>query len=121
MKKSPPKVILVIDDDVDFLEEIQSLLSEKDYNVVTCSDSEQVMLMIGDYVPNLILLDLAMPSMRGEDLLPIIRAKHPEIPVIICTGLPESELQFLYRAGAKAIFQKPFSYNAFLRTLEKAA
>jgi DNA-binding NtrC family response regulator len=119
--KKPSKVILVIDDDNNFLEICQQLLLEKDYNVITCSQPEQAMMMIGDYSPQLVLLDLAMPYLRGEDLLRLIRAKHPEIPVMICTGLPDAEMQSLLKAGACAVVQKPFSHTELFRAIEKAA
>ena len=120
MKKSKSKVIFVVDDDVDFLDEIHSLLCEKNYTVVSCSDSEQALALIWDYHPDHIILDLAMPGVRGEDLLCILRRRHPEIPIVICTGIPNVETKMLLDHGASEVFQKPFSSDALFRTLEAA-
>ena len=120
MKKSS-KAILVIDDDAGFLGEVYELLSEKYSDVLTCSDPEQALVLIRDYSPKLIILDLGMPFLKGEDLLRLIHTKHPKIPIMICTGMPNAETQYLLHAGAFAVFQKPFSYTSFFQTLEKAA
>ena len=119
MKKA--KVVLVVDDDIDFLEEIHALLCERNYTVITCSDPEQVLALTRSYLPDQIILDLAMPHIRGENLLAVIRKRHPEIPVLICTGVPNVEVHGLLHNGASGVFQKPFSSDLLFRTLDQAA
>lgn len=121
MEKAKSKTILIIDDDAAFLEELHALLSEKNYNVVTCSNSEQALLMVRDYAPTMILLDLAMPSLTGEDLLHLIRMRHPHIPVMICTGVPNIDPWPLLENGATSVFQKPFHIENLFRAIDKAA
>ncbi len=114
------KVILVIDDDVEFLGEIHALLCERDYIVISCSNPDQVLTLIHNYVPDQIIMDLAMPRVRGEDLLRIVRQRYPQIPVLICTGVPNVNFQPLLDGGARDIFQKPFSPEALFRSLDAA-
>jgi DNA-binding NtrC family response regulator len=119
MKKG--KVVLVIDDDVDFLQEIHALLCEKNYTVISCADAGQALSLTWNCVPDKIILDLAMPHVRGEDLMRVIRKRHPHIPIVVCTGVPNAEVSNLLEGGAVEVFQKPFSSEALFRTLEAAA
>jgi DNA-binding NtrC family response regulator len=119
MKKS--RVILIVDDDKGFLEEIHALLCEKDYTVITCADAEQALLLVHNYLPDHIILDLAMPHFRGEDILSVLSKRHPHIPVMICTGVPNIETDHLRQSGASEVFQKPFSPDALFRALDRTA
>ena len=116
-----PRVILIVDDDVKFLEEIHALLCEKNYTVITCSDPEQALMLVSYYTPDQIILDLAMPRVRGEDLMRILRKRYPHIPVTVCTGVPDANPLPLLEGGAVNVFQKPFSSEALFRALEQAA
>lgn len=115
------KVVLIIDDDVEFLQEIHALLCEKNYTVISCADPRQAIELTWNYLPDQIILDLAMPQVRGEDLLRLLRKRHPQIPVVICTGVPNIEPRQFLSQGAVEVFQKPFSADALFRVLEAAA
>ena len=60
-------------------------------NVLTCQDSRAVMEMLDREEIGLILLDLVMPHLGGEELLALIREQHPEIAVIVISGLNQLE------------------------------
>jgi DNA-binding NtrC family response regulator len=60
-------------------------------NVITCQDSRAVMEILGREEIGLILLDLVMPHLGGEELLSLIREQHPEIAVIVISGLNQLE------------------------------
>jgi DNA-binding NtrC family response regulator len=115
-----PKVILIVDDDREFLDEIHALLCERDYTVISCSNAEQVLALTRNYLPDQIILDLAMPRVRGEDLLRILHKRHPQIPVVVCTGVPNVDPGPLLEGGCREVFQKPFSPEALFRSLEAA-
>lgn len=113
--------VLVIDDDADFLREIHGLLSEQSYDVRTCHDASQAIFCVNDYNPDKVVLDLAMPVLNGRQILDILRKRYPLIPVLICTGVPDIDINALRRAGASQIFQKPFSSEDFFSALDKSA
>jgi DNA-binding response OmpR family regulator len=115
------KVILIVDDDAAFLEDIQSLLTEHGHTVITCADPEQTLICIEDYHPDLVILDLAMPSLTGEDLMRWIRQHHSHLPIMICSGVPELDTDELLKRGAAGVFQKPFSSEALFRAIDRAA
>lgn len=60
-------------------------------NVLTCQDSRSVMEILDREEIGLILLDLVMPHLGGEELLALIREQHPQIAVIVISGLNQLE------------------------------
>ncbi len=90
-KKYTPTILLV-DDDVAWLHGMKLTLARVGLtDVRQCSDSREVMGILQREKIDLILLDLTMPHMTGDELLPLIAEQHPEIPVIILTGLNQIE------------------------------
>lgn len=85
--------ILLVDDELAWLRSL-SLTLERSAglsNVLTCPDPRQVMELLGSREVALVLLDLTMPHLSGEELLPLIGRDHPQIPVIILTGMNQVE------------------------------
>jgi len=103
--------ILVIDDDVEFLEELSCMLSSFGYIVVCLSDSSQILEKIEQIHPDIILLDLYMP---GVDCFQVTNELHFSsqffnIPVIVMSGhFSGLFVSLLERAGVKRYFHKPF-------------
>jgi DNA-binding NtrC family response regulator len=60
-------------------------------NVIACQDSRRVMEILGREEIGLVLLDLVMPHLGGEELLALIREQHPEIAVIVISGMNQLE------------------------------
>jgi len=60
-------------------------------NIKTCSDSRQVLSVLDEGGIGLVLLDLTMPHLSGEELLGQIAERHPEIAVIVVSGLNQVE------------------------------
>lgn len=85
--------ILLVDDEPDWLGSLALTLESCAgiSNIATCSDSRQVMAILDEGRIGLVLLDLTMPYLSGEDLLELIAERHPEITVIIVSGLNQVE------------------------------
>jgi DNA-binding NtrC family response regulator len=85
--------ILLVDDEPAWLRAM-SLALERSAglkHIVTCSDPRNVLeILEGDDI-GIVLLDLTMPHLSGEELLPRIAAEHPEIAVIVVSGLNQVE------------------------------
>ena len=79
-------------------------------HVITCSDSRQVPKILEKKPVSLMLLDLTMPHLPGEELLSYVVEKYPEIPVFILTSLNEVQ------AAVRCI--KSGAANFFLKTGE---
>ena len=85
--------ILLVDDEPSWLRSL-SLTLERSAglrNLLTCPDPRQVMELLGNREVALVLLDLTMPHLSGEELLTLIGRDHPQIPVIILTGMNQIE------------------------------
>jgi DNA-binding NtrC family response regulator len=88
-KRYPDNPILMVDDEKHALKSYEiAFLSVGINNVICCDDSREALKIIekGENI-ELIILDLMMPHISGEDLLKKLSSEHPEIPVIIVTGL----------------------------------
>ena len=115
-----PHKILVVDDDNAFLNEMQGFLQEAGYEVKTCQDSTKDLSTLADEPAECVLLDYHMPNLDGLDLLHVIHAKHPEIPVIICSGFLETRNSYFFKEGAYDILMKPFTPQILFETLNRA-
>ncbi|MEO7391952.1 MAG: response regulator [Ramlibacter sp.] len=103
--------ILVVDDDLDTLALIVRAL-EADYTVTQASSGAQALLLIGESVPDMILVDYMMTGMDGVTLVKTLRAR-PEtehLPVLMLTGLAdEASTRAGFDAGVTDYVTKPFS------------
>lgn len=110
-----PKKILVADDDHGYLTMMQKLLGERGFDVVTAADGEEAYRLAHSLKPDLILLDVDMPKMDGDELYMILKEKDAptkDIPVLIVTGLrTEKDLE---KSGDPDIIAKPVHIDQLL-------
>ena len=117
-----PCSILVVDDNPINLQLIQKILEkEKLHPVFTCSDSRNVIALCEKEPINIVLLDLKMPHIDGEALLPEIRERYPDIPVIIVTALTDIQTVITcMKAGAFDYVVKPIEKQLLVSTINRA-
>jgi len=113
--------ILVIDDEGGIRESLEVLLSLEGYSIKTAPDGEQGLRMLEMESFDLVLLDLALPGQSGLDLLPQIKERQPETPVIMITayGTVENVVEAI-RAGAENFVQKPWDNEKLLADIRSA-
>lgn len=113
--------ILVIDDEAGIRESLEVLLSLEGYTVKTANDGEQGLRTLEMENFDLVLLDLALPGQSGIDLLPQIKERQPETPVIMITayGTVENVVEAI-RAGAENFVQKPWDNEKLLADIRSA-
>ncbi len=101
--------LLLVDDEAAWLRSLSRLL-KKDAGInrtIRCEDSRQVMGLLKAEKVDLVLLDLTMPHLSGEELLAMIVADYPQIPVIVVSGLNQVEAAVrCMRSGARDYFIK---------------
>jgi DNA-binding NtrC family response regulator len=89
---APPPGILLVDDEVAWLRSLSLTLERAGLRrVVTCQDPRSVMDVLAADDISVVLLDLTMPHLSGEDLLGRIAAEHPDVAVIVVSGLNQVE------------------------------
>jgi DNA-binding NtrC family response regulator len=113
--------ILVIDDEGGIRESLEVLLSLEGYSIKTAPDGEQGLRMLEMESFDLVLLDLALPGQSGLDLLPQIKERQPDTPVIMITayGTVENVVEAI-RAGAENFVQKPWDNEKLLADIRSA-
>jgi FixJ family two-component response regulator len=122
MAKHPPSyIIAVVDDDPSLLQSIRILLESEDY-VVRLFASATALLESGCLADtDCVISDITMPVMNGLDLLEVIHANSPGLPVIFVTGHPEM-LNGLAPDGPQyfRVFTKPFKGQELLEAVRSA-
>ncbi len=101
--------ILVIDDEAAIRESLEVLLTLEGYAVRMAIDGEQGLRTLEQENFDLVLLDLALPGQSGIELLPQIKERQPELPVIMITayGTVENVVEAV-RAGAVTFVAQPW-------------
>ncbi len=118
-KLIPPDPLLVIDDNKIDLGIYRRLLGKGGIdNLVVCQDSRQVIPLLAQQSFEAILLDLKMPHISGEELLPQIASDYPDIPVIIITGSGDTNTVVrCMKMGAFDFIVKPVDQNRLLTSV----
>lgn len=114
------KKILVFDDDNGILEVIKIILEEKGYQVKTLSSFDNAFTEIGDYQPDLILIDLFMPKVSGEQIVKMIKNNTytKAIPIIILSASKDTK-EIARKSGADDFLYKPFDANELEDLVDK--
>jgi DNA-binding NtrC family response regulator len=100
--------VLVVDDEKNIREGLREALALEGYEVATAADGEEALALLGREEVDLVVTDLRMPKLSGEELLKRIAADWPTVPVIILTGhgTIENAVQAMH-AGAYDFLTKP--------------
>lgn len=101
------KKILVVDDEVDFLEVIRVRLESNGYDVITALNGEAALKKIKDEKPDAVLLDILMPGLDGLEVLRRIRKVDEDLPVYIITAFStEERFKMANKFGASGFIVK---------------
>ena len=109
-RKSMDYRILVVEDEPDINNLLARILREEDYKVLQAFSGTEAQMVTEREMPDLILLDLMLPGMSGEELLQDLREnRKSHIPVIVISakGLLEDKVSLL-KMGADDYITKPF-------------
>ncbi len=86
----PENPILIVDDEQAVIDGLSLMLRSHGIDhIATCTDSREVMTILRATEMELVLLDLGMPHLCGEELLAAIHQEMPQVPVIVVTGTDE--------------------------------
>ncbi|GFK92358.1 Transcriptional regulatory protein ZraR [Fundidesulfovibrio magnetotacticus] len=118
----PPLPILLVDDEEQALRSYDLNLRYSGLtNTIRCADPREVRSILARQEVSLVMLDLGMPQMKGEDVLEFIKKDYPHIPVIIVTGYDEVETAVrCMRAGSVNYLVKPVDRAHLLSAVRHA-
>jgi len=112
--------ILLVDDEENLRQLISALLVDDGHDVYTAVDGEVAIKFLKEQrTPQLVITDFAMPNKNGMDVLKYCREMHPDLPVILMTGIVSEGLPQWEALGAKASLQKPFRMEELLALVKK--
>jgi len=114
--------VLIIDDDPVIEKLVSTLLQSRSYNVITASDGVEGLEKAKIEHPNLILLDIVMPTMNGYEVCDELKKDKDtkEIPIVMLTSEESREaVKTAYRAGADDYIVKPINLTMLLAKMDK--
>ena len=113
--------ILVVDDEINYLTVMETLLGDAGYEVLTAPSAIEAVKIAGAADLDLVLTDMKMPKMTGIELLDKLQRLYPDLPVIIMTafGTVEKAVSAM-KKGAFDYILKPFKNEEILVTIAKA-
>ncbi|MFN0072479.1 MAG: response regulator [Chloroflexota bacterium] len=112
--------ILVVDDEPELREIVQLVLEEDGYEVLTASDGQEGLESVLSLQPDLVLLDMSLPVMSGEEFAAGLRAAvtHP-VPIIVMSAAG-TIVERAARIGAVGSVSKPFDLDDLSAAVRKA-
>jgi two-component system NtrC family response regulator len=113
--------ILVIDDEKNYLLVMDAFLSDAGYQVTALNDPETALAFLFDSEVDVVITDMKMPRVSGQQVLATVKQSYPHIPVLIMTafGSIESAVEVM-KYGAFNYITKPFSNEELLLSVRNA-
>ena len=120
--------ILLVDDSPNVLKVVSAILAARGYEIDTCGDIDVVVNKVETVKPDLLILDIMMPSEKGLDGIAVLSEirGNPEtaaIPVLLLSGITantaQSEEDLRTTSGADDFLAKPFDADDLLERVEK--
>jgi len=109
--------VLVVDDESEITEIVETFLSEAGYRVKVENDPQQAVDAALELMPDVILLDIMMPGVDGYDVCQQIKARSElsNVPVVFLTGKGrDDDMGRSFKVGGDMFIKKPFSCERLL-------
>ena len=121
-KLSVPQLdLVVLDDDADFRQYLEDILKGDGHQVRLCATPDEMWAINAERLPDIILLDMKMGEVKGEQVLDQLRTRWPDLCVIIITGYPDlDDMRTAFRLRSFDYLTKPFSLSQLRDALARA-
>jgi CheY-like chemotaxis protein len=115
------KKILIADDEPEQVSMLEALLKDRGYNVFMASNGQEAVDKALRFQPDLIILDIMMPTMDGTDAAAILRndMRTQSIPIFFVTAVIKPEDQQRSKDKAYKMFAKPVKFYELLDAITK--
>ena len=117
------ETILIVDDESVTRMMVRQVLQESGYGVVEADDGDRALELVGQGMPDLIVLDVRMPRMNGFDTCRAVREmpSGQHVPILMLTGLDDvMSVQIAFDAGATDFITKPINWALLAQRLRYA-
>ena len=116
---SDRRTVLVVEDDPDVRESIQTILKEEGLAVETAASGFEALQKANAHPPALVLLDLTLPDLEGERVSELLQMiGEGEVPVLVITGHSWAAERAV-RVGAVDYLRKPFEMDDLLQAVHR--
>ena len=112
--------VLLVDDNLDFLDSTKDVLEDQGYRVNTSTNGEDALAQANSHPFDVILMDIKMPGMNGVESFIKMKEKNPRVKVILFTAYSLKQLiQKAYKEGVCEVLNKPLNMMKLLQTIER--
>lgn len=114
--------ILIVDDDTNMLVAFKGMFRKKFYHVLTACSLRETLDMVSQFHPHVVILDVKIRNETGNNLLGLLKAHYPDLPVIVVTAFTDIfTRKKAMEMGADGYFPKPFDPNELKETVNRLA
>ena len=112
------QTVLVVDDDEDLQNMFKLFLKKNGYSRLVVGSGKDALAALDKQKFGLCFLDLQLPDVPGDQVYAVLKDKHPETPVVIITGYPDSEIMNnILKFGPVTVLKKPLRVDNLQETL----
>jgi DNA-binding NtrC family response regulator len=113
--------VAILDDDPDFLNYLEDLLRDEHYAVRAFGDATALFRACEEELPDLVMMDMKMGEVKGQEVAEKLLAKYPHLCVIVVTGYPSLEdMRATFKLKVFDYIAKPFSLAQLRQVLKNA-
>ena len=114
----PRQTVLIVDDEKGIVEVVRDYLSNAGFHVLEAYNGRDALALFDQMAPDLLILDLMLPDITGEEVCRVIRRKS-RVPIIMLTAkVAEADLLKGFNLGADDYVTKPFSPRQLLARVQ---
>lgn len=108
----------MVDDDAGVRDVCTTLLHALGYEAAEASTGAKALESLNaERAPQLVLLDFELPGMRSEEVLRAVKARQPQVRVLVMSGKPSRDLARCLDDGADGVLRKPFKMSDLDRSV----
>jgi len=113
--------VLIVDDEKDFLDIIAERIGARGMDVSTATSAEDALNMVEEESFDVVIMDFMMPALDGFKALKLMKAKWPDVQIILLTGNVPDEKRIEARAlGALDVIEKPPDLKDLIQKIKEA-
>ncbi len=117
-EESGQPTVLVVDDDSTLQTLFKQFLKKAGFGRIVVGSGAEALSFAERQSFDLVFLDLKLPDVAGDELYSKLKELHPDMPIVIITGYPDSEiLSKILASGPVTVIKKPIEFDQLNRTV----